>query len=130
MKIIGYSVEPIYEEEPDPDMMSTACLMQCMMTRETLDTMGGGSFVLSPKAFEWLKSGGFDDVHRRVTMYERFLHDMQMYAAVVMDGKKIQKLIDNACAWSYSHRVGNGEYCEDEQDDIIRRAFDKLCDVD
>ena len=62
-------------------------------------------------------------------MYEGFLHDINLYAEVVMDEIAVRNLIDNACNWSYAHRVGNGEYSEEEQDEIIRAKFLKLRDV-
>ncbi len=65
----------------------------------------------------------------KVRKYERFLHALQMYAEVVMDGAKVKKLIDNACNWSYAHRRGNGEYSEEEQEAIIKKAFYKLTEV-
>ena len=65
----------------------------------------------------------------RVQKYEEFLHALNMYAAIVMDDKKVGKLIENACSWSYAHRVGNGEYTDREQQDIIDRCFDRLTDV-
>lgn len=64
----------------------------------------------------------------KVYMYEGLLHDIQMFSAVVMDGKKVGKLIDNINSWSYAHRCGNGEYSEEEQQAIIDKAFKKLRD--
>ena len=39
------------------------------------------------------------------------------------DTKGIQKLLDNADSWSYSHRCGNGMLSEKEQQELIDRAF-------
>ena len=65
----------------------------------------------------------------RIQKYEEFLHAINTYAAIVIDGEKVRKLIDNACSWSYAHRVGNGEYTDREQQDIIDSRFDRLTDV-
>ena len=64
----------------------------------------------------------------KVYMYEGLLHDIQMFSAVVMDGQKVGKLIDNINSWSYAHRCGNGEHSEEEQQAIIDKAFKKLRD--
>lgn len=64
----------------------------------------------------------------KIRVYEQLLHDIQLYSTVVMDGKKVGKLIDNINSWSYAHRVGNGEYSEEEQDAIVAKAFKKLLD--
>jgi len=41
----------------------------------------------------------------------------------------IQKLLNNIDDWSYSHRKGNGELSEKEQQQIINKAFWKLNDL-
>jgi hypothetical protein len=64
----------------------------------------------------------------KLQMYEQLLHDIQLFAEVTMDNDKIVKLIRNICSWSYAHRVGNGEYSEEEQDAIVAKAFKKLRD--
>ena len=61
----------------------------------------------------------------KVKMYEQFLHDVQMYS-VCGRGDLIQALVNNACSWSYAHRVGNGEYSDKEQDKIVTTNFWKL----
>ena len=66
----------------------------------------------------------------KVEKYEQFLHDLNMYAEVTLNHKKAQRLVNNACDWSYAHRVGNGELSDEEQDAKIRRAFDRLTKVD
>lgn len=66
----------------------------------------------------------------KIATYEQFLHRLQMYAEVVMDSKKVGRLIDNACRWSYAHRMGNGELSFDEQQALIDEAFAKLLDTD
>ena len=65
----------------------------------------------------------------KVRMYERFLHLINT-AQVSMNNDMMRQLIRNADNWSYAHRVGNGEYTDEEQDEMIRKHFDKLCDVD
>ena len=64
----------------------------------------------------------------KIQMYEQFLHDIQMYS-VCARGDLISILIDNACSWSYAHRVGNGELSDKEQDQIITNKFWKLTTV-
>ena len=65
---------------------------------------------------------------QKVEMYEKFLHDIQMYSVC---GRRdlIQILVDNACSWSYAHRVGNGEFSDKKQDKIVATNFWKLTTV-
>jgi len=48
---------------------------------------------------------------------------------VCCDSKSMQRLIDNADTWSYSHRVGNGELTDKQQQELINRAFWNLTNV-
>jgi hypothetical protein len=73
--------------------------------------------------------GELAELREKVQMYEGLLHDVQMFADVVLDGEKVSRLVRNICSWSYSHRRGNGELSEDEQERMIRHAFDRLRDV-
>lgn len=59
----------------------------------------------------------------KIKTYEGLLHDIQMYAEVVLNGEAVKKLIHNICSWSYAHRAGNGEFSEDEQERMITKAF-------
>lgn len=61
----------------------------------------------------------------RVLKYEEFLHAIN-YAVVACNQKRLTQLIDNAFNWSRAHRVGNGEYTDEEQQLIIDRAFARL----
>ena len=65
---------------------------------------------------------------QKVEMYEKFLHHINM-CIISCDNAGIQKLIQNADNWSYSHRVGNGELTDSQQQKIINAAFWKLCDT-
>ena len=62
----------------------------------------------------------------KVKVYEQLLHNIQLNAEVVMNNDNVRQLISNICRWSYSHRVGNGELSEQEQDEVINKAFYKL----
>ena len=64
----------------------------------------------------------------KIAQYEKFLHAINM-SIICHNHKRIEGLIHNAGMWSYAHRVGNGEYSDDEQDIIIARQFWKLCDT-
>ncbi len=58
-------------------------------------------------------------------MYELFLHKINSFI-VSCNNDGIKELVENADNWSYSHRVGNGEYSDREQQQIINNAFWKL----
>lgn len=61
----------------------------------------------------------------KIQMYESYLHAIQLQV-VACNSENIKKLISNAGAWSYAHRVGNGQHSEEEQQKIIDRAFYNL----
>jgi hypothetical protein len=65
----------------------------------------------------------------KIHKYEELLHTIQMYAEVTMDNEKLSNIINNICRWSYSHRTGNGMLSEEQQNDYIRKAFDKLLEI-
>lgn len=68
-------------------------------------------------------------LREELSVHHQFLHNLQMYAEVVMKPSAVQALISNACDWSYAHRMGNGEFSDEEQQRIIDRAFKKLLNV-
>jgi exopolyphosphatase/pppGpp-phosphohydrolase len=67
-------------------------------------------------------------LEEKVKQYEDFLHNINM---MLVSGsiKGVQKLIDHADSWSYSHRVGNGELTEEQQQELINRAFWNLNNI-
>jgi hypothetical protein len=46
-----------------------------------------------------------------------------------MDNLAIQELVQNADAWSYSFRQGNGMLSDKRQQELINSKFMKLCDT-
>lgn len=71
-----------------------------------------------------------DVLRKKVEVYETLLHKIQMHADVTMNVNKMRQLIRNICNWSYAHRCGNGEHSEEEQAEIVQRAFDKLLEIE
>lgn len=65
---------------------------------------------------------------QKVEMYENFLHKINSFI-VSCNNEGITELIHNADNWSYSHRVGNGEPSDSEQQRMINNAFWKLLDT-
>ena len=65
---------------------------------------------------------------QKVEMYENFLHKINSFI-VSCNNDGIKELIENADNWSYSHRVGNGEPSDREQQRMINNAFWKLLDT-
>ena len=59
-------------------------------------------------------------------VYEDLLHSLQMYAAVTLDQAAIAHALSIICDWSYAHRQGNGELTEEQQDNLVRKHFDRL----
>jgi hypothetical protein len=64
----------------------------------------------------------------KVKMYEAFLHKISM-ACTCMDNLAIQELVQNADAFSYAHRQGNGMLSDKQQQELINSKFFKLCDT-
>src|SRR5665213_3294300 len=62
-------------------------------------------------------------------MYRSFLHDLNMFASITMDGHAVRELVGQACDWSYAHRVGNGMLTDEEQEQIVARNFWKLREI-
>lgn len=65
---------------------------------------------------------------QKVEMYEKFIDNLALYAEVG-NTKLLWALIDNASDFSYAHRVGNGEYKEEQQEKIIVAKFWQLLDI-
>ncbi len=65
----------------------------------------------------------------KIKKYEEFLHLLQMHACVTLNVSAVKNLINNACNWSYAHRIGNGEYTDTEQQQIIDKIFNKLTEI-
>jgi hypothetical protein len=64
----------------------------------------------------------------KVQMYESFLHKINSFI-ISCNNEGIAELVQNADNWSYSHRVGNGESSDREQQRMINNQFWKLCDT-
>ena len=64
----------------------------------------------------------------KVKMYEDFLHQLSLYVTCG-DSEKIRQLVHNADNFSYSHRIGNGEYSDKIQSKIIAAKFWKLLEI-
>lgn len=74
--------------------------------------------------------GQLEDLLEKVEVYEQLLHDIQLYAEVVMDHETMKKLIGIVCSWSYAHRAGNGELSDAEVSKQVKYQFDKLANRD
>jgi hypothetical protein len=61
----------------------------------------------------------------KIEMYESFLHKINAFI-VSCNNEGIKELVENADNWSYAHRVGNGEPSDEEQQQMIDKAFWKL----
>jgi len=71
-------------------------------------------------------AGELAELRGKVNVYEQLLHGIQRNAEVIMDNEVVGDYITNICRWSYAHRQGNGELSEQEQNEVIRYAFDRL----
>jgi predicted ATP-grasp superfamily ATP-dependent carboligase len=62
-------------------------------------------------------------VKEKVAVYESMLHSIQMHAVVNMNPAAVQEMINRICAWSYAHRVGNGELSDKQIQERVDTAF-------
>jgi hypothetical protein len=67
-------------------------------------------------------------LRQKVEQYESLLELLSLCMNVGTQ-TNIQKLLSNIDDWSYSHRKGNGELSEKEQQKLINKAFWKLNDL-
>jgi hypothetical protein len=67
-------------------------------------------------------------LRQKVEQYEAFLHKINMFI-ISCNNDGVRELVENADNWSYSHRVGNGEYSDRKQQQFINNAFWHLCDT-
>lgn len=65
---------------------------------------------------------------QKIEEYEKFLHNINLYLTC-NNTIAIKQLLSNADDWSYSHRCGNGELSEKEQQELIDKKFWKLNQV-
>lgn len=54
------------------------------------------------------------------------LHKINIYSSITLDNERMGELIDAINAWSYSHRRGNGQFSEEEQQELVDKAFLRL----
>ena len=64
----------------------------------------------------------------KILQYESFLHKINSFI-VSCNNDGIKELVENADNFSYSHRVGNGELSDRDQQKLINNAFWKLLDT-
>jgi hypothetical protein len=64
----------------------------------------------------------------KIKVYEDFLHKINLFC-VCGNNDGLRKLIENADAWSYAARAGNGELSEEEQEELIAAKFWKLTSI-
>lgn len=62
----------------------------------------------------------------KVTTYEAIFHEIHFAAAMSMDAARMGDIIGRISNWSYAHRVGNGEYSDQEQAEIVAKAYERL----
>jgi hypothetical protein len=75
-----------------------------------------------------MESTELEQLRSKIRKYEDFLHAINV-AVITCNNEMLRKLVDNAFAWSYAHRVGNGEYSDEEQQEFVDRALDQLTKI-
>jgi hypothetical protein len=62
-------------------------------------------------------------------VFRRVFHHINTHASITMNAEKMQEIIGAICSWSYAHRSGNGEYNEQEQQELVDRAFNRIKEI-
>lgn len=62
-------------------------------------------------------------MHEKIEVYEQLLHDLHFHSTVTMRQDAVMDCLNRISAWSYSHRAGNGEPSDQQQQDMINHAF-------
>lgn len=65
----------------------------------------------------------------KIAVYEDILHALHFAAYVTMNRERVAELLDKISAWSYAHRMGNGELTDAEVQKNIEKAFEKFKEV-
>jgi hypothetical protein len=71
-------------------------------------------------------SGELAKLRKENEVFHQVFHHINLHASITMNTEKMQEIIGAICNWSYAHRVGNGEYSEEEQQALIDRNFEKI----
>jgi hypothetical protein len=66
------------------------------------------------------------DLREKVEVYEQLMHELHFASSVSMSHERVMQLLEIISHWSYAHRCGNGEYSEEEQQEIIDRSFERI----
>lgn len=67
-----------------------------------------------------------NNLEEKVRVYEALLHDLQLHSEVTLNHNAVVEILKNVCSWSYAHRSGNGELSDEEIQERIDNAFEKL----
>ena len=62
-------------------------------------------------------------MHEKIKVYESLLHDLHFHSSVTMRHEAVMDCLKRIGAWSYSHRQGNGEPTDKQQQAMIDHAF-------
>lgn len=65
----------------------------------------------------------------KIYVYEDLLHALHFARSVTMSHERVMELLDAIGNWSYAHRIGNGELSDEEQQELIDKAFNKMKDL-
>jgi hypothetical protein len=62
----------------------------------------------------------------KLEAHEIILHSLHTFSSVTMNGEKVRELLKLISNWSYAHRVGNGQYSDEETEELVERAFSEI----
>jgi hypothetical protein len=85
------------------------------------DRSGVGWGKLAEPCPNWI-----DPVYKENEVFRRVFHHINTHSSITMNAERMQEIIGAICSWSYAHRVGNGELSDEEQQELIDRAFNRI----
>lgn len=62
----------------------------------------------------------------KVRIYEGFLHQIQLNYSVSLNTSEVRRALDIIDAWSYAHRVGNGQLSDNQQQKLIELQLERM----
>lgn len=59
-------------------------------------------------------------------VFRAVFHYLHTHAQITMNYEKVTEMMSAISAWSYAHRCGNGEYSDEEQQELVDRTFERI----
>ena len=68
----------------------------------------------------------WQQIEKENEVFRRVFHHINTHFSITHNAGKMHEIIHAISSWSYAHRVGNGELSDEEQQERVDRAFDRI----